>query len=198
MIKIKNTPNEKPYTLLNSFYTRASQANQNSIEAINISSYDATNHIVDSRMVNLKYILGDEWIFFSNYNSPKARQFDSHNQISTLLFWGNINVQIRTKSKISKTSHIFSDKHFYTRAHEKNALAISSSQSSPIKSYNQIKDNYKNSLEKDDLQKRPDHWGGYSFTPYYFEFWEGHESRLNKRHIYEKKDDKWNHSILEP
>ena len=145
MIKIKNAPNEKPYTLLNSFYNRASQANQNSIEAINISSYDATNHIVDSRMVNLKYILGDEWIFFSNYNSPKARQFDSHNQISTLLFWDNINVQIRTKSKISKTSHIFSDKHFYTRAHEKNALAISSSQSSPIKSYNQIKENYKNS-----------------------------------------------------
>tara|TARA_B110000259_G_scaffold50037_1_gene58795 strand:+ start:35572 stop:36168 length:597 start_codon:yes stop_codon:yes gene_type:complete len=198
MIELKNTPNEKPYTIFKSFYDRALEANQRSIEAINISSYDAKNLMVDSRIVNLKYILGNEWVFFSNYNSPKAKQFDSHDQISTVFFWGNINTQIRTKSKICKTSQDFSDSHFLSRTHEKNALAISSNQSKYISSYDKVRENYKNSLQKDDLQQRPAYWGGYSFTPYYFEFWEGHESRLNKRHIYEKQDDKWNHSILEP
>ena len=198
MIEIKNIPNEEPYTLLKSFYDMALLAKQNSIEAINISSYDSKNLIVDSRVVNLKYILGNEWIFFSNYNSPKANQFESHDQISTILFWGNINTQIRTKSKICKTSQLFSDKHFSLRTKEKNALAISSNQSKPIASYTKIEENYRNSLEKDDLQQRPAFWGGYSFTPYYFEFWEGHESRLNKRNIYEIKDNKWSHSIFEP
>ena len=198
MIEIKNTPNEEPYTLLKSFYDRALQAKQNSIEAINISSYDSKNLIVDSRVVNLKYILGNEWIFFSNYNSPKANQFESHDQISTVLFWGNINTQIRTKSKICKTSQLFSDEHFSSRTKEKNALAISSNQSKPIASYSKVEENYRNSLEKDDLQQRPAFWGGYTFTPYYFEFWEGHESRLNKRNIYEIKDNKWSHSIFEP
>lgn len=198
MIEIKNTPNEKPYTLFKSFYDRALEANQRSIEAINISSYDAKNLMVDSRLVNLKYILGNEWIFFSNYNSPKAKQFDSHDQISTVFFWGNINTQIRTKSKICKTSQNFSDAHFLSRTHEKNALAISSNQSRQISSYDKVGENYKNSLQKDDLQKRPAYWGGYSFTPYYFEFWEGHQSRLNKRHAYVMQNDSWLHSILQP
>ena len=37
---------------------------------------------------------------------------------------------------------------------------------------------------------RPDFWGGYSFIPYYFEFWQGHENRLNKRHVFEQQDDR--------
>ena len=53
-------------------------------------------------------------------------------------------------------------------------------------------------LKNDDLKKCPEFWGGYSFTPYYFEFWEGHESRLNKREAYEKSDDSWKHLILQP
>jgi pyridoxine/pyridoxamine 5'-phosphate oxidase len=45
---------------------------------------------------------------------------------------------------------------------------------------------------------RPSYWGGYSFTPYEIEFWEGNEFRLNKRNLYKKDMNKWNHYILEP
>ena len=45
---------------------------------------------------------------------------------------------------------------------------------------------------------RPDFWGGYSFTPYYFEFWKGHENRLNKRHVYERQDNEWVERLLQP
>ena len=54
------------------------------------------------------------------------------------------------------------------------------------------------SLESDNLKVCPEYWGGFSFTPYYFEFWEGHESRLNKRNVYEIGAEGWGHSILQP
>jgi pyridoxine/pyridoxamine 5'-phosphate oxidase len=102
------------------------------------------------------------------------------------------------KAKIKKTSNVFNQKYFFDRSEEKNALAISSNQSKPINSYTQVKENYNKSLKNDNLKKCPEFWGGYSFTPYYFEFWEGHELRLNKREAYKKSDDSWEHLILQP
>ncbi len=101
-------------------------------------------------------------------------------------------------AKIKKTSNEYNQKYFFDRSEEKNALAISSNQSKPIHSYSQVKENYNKSLTNSNLRKCPEFWGGYSFTPYYFEFWEGHESRLNKREAYEKGYDSWKHLILQP
>ena len=198
MIKLSNLNQGIPYLLFKQKYDDAVNAEQKNIEAISISSYENKANEVDSRYVNLKFIINDEFIFFSNYASPKASAFNSHNQISALLYWSNINTQIRIKAKIKKTSDEFNQKYFSDRSKEKNALAISSSQSNLIDSYFQVKENYNKSLKNADLRKCPDFWGGYSFTPYYFEFWEGHESRLNKREVYKKSDDIWKHFILQP
>jgi pyridoxamine 5'-phosphate oxidase len=198
MIQFNNLNQEIPYLLFKAKYDEAVDLGQKGIEAISISSYN--NHLseIDSRFVNLKSIENNEFIFFSNYDSPKALSFNSHNQIAALIYWPIINVQIRMKAKIKKTSNIFNQKYFFDRSEEKNALAISSKQSKPIDSYNQVKENYNKCLKNDDLKKCPEFWGGYSFTPYYFEFWEGHESRLNKREAYEKSGDCWKHFILQP
>ena len=198
MIQFNNLNQEIPYELLKEKYDDALNAGQKGIEAISISSYNNEISEVDSRYVNLKFITNDEFIFFSNYDSPKASSFVSHNQIAALLYWPSINVQIRIKAKIKKTSNEYNQKYFCDRSEEKNALAISSSQSKSIDSYNQVKENYNKSLKNDNLKKCPGFWGGYTFTPYYFEFWEGHESRLNKREVYEKSDDSWKHRILQP
>jgi len=198
MVNFINDSFQEPYKILKEKYNMALIANQKSVEAISISSYSIENKEVDSRLVNLKIIDGSEFIFFSNYDSSKASSFNSHNQIAALLYWPSINVQIRMKAKIKKTPNEYNQKYFFNRSDEKNALAISSNQSKPIDSYNQVKENYNKSLKNDDLKKCPEFWGGYSFTPYYFEFWEGHESRLNKREAYEKCDDSWKHLILQP
>ena len=71
-------------------------------------------------------------------------------------------------------------------------------QAKKVESYQKVLDNYYKSLKSDDLNKYPEFWGGYSFKPYYFEFWEGHESRLNKREAYKKNADSWKHLILQP
>ena len=198
MIQFNNLNQEIPYQLLKEKYDEAVDAGQIGIEAISISSFNTKTDEVDSRYVNLKFITNKEFIFFSNYNSPKASAFNSHDQIAALLYWSSINIQIRMKAKIKITSNEYNQKYFFDRSEEKNALAISSSQSKPIDSYTQVKENYNKSLKNDDLKKCPEFWGGYSFTPYYFEFWEGHESRLNKREAYEKSDDSWKHLILQP
>ena len=198
MIKFIKSSQEIPYQLLKEKYDEAVVAGQKSIEAISISSYNKEISEVDSRYVNLKFISNDEFIFFSNYKSQKAAAFNSNDQIAALVYWPSINVQIRMKAKIKKTSDEFNQKYFFDRSEEKNALAISSNQSKPIDSYNQVKENYNKSLKNDDLKKCPDYWGGYSFIPYYFEFWAGHKSRLNKRDVYELNGEDWIHCNLQP
>ena len=154
MIQFNNLNQEIPYLLFKSKYDEALDKGQKGIEAISISSYNTKMHEVDSRYVNLKFITNDEFIFFSNYVSPKASSFNSHDQIAVLVYWASINVQIRIKAKIKKTSNEYNQKYFFDRSEEKNALAISSNQSKPINSYSQVKENYNKSLENDDLGTR--------------------------------------------
>ncbi len=198
MIQFKNLSQEEPYLFFKTKYDEAFSAGQKVIEAISISTYENKTNEVDSRFVNLKFVSNNEFIFFSNYKSPKANSFITHKQIAALIYWSSINVQIRMKAKIRKMSNDYNQSYFENRSKKKNALAISSNQSKPINSYDQVIENYNKSLNNDDLKKCPDFWGGYSFTPYYFEFWEGHESRINKREVFEKLDGGWRHLFVQP
>ena len=198
MITLKNLNQSEPYNKFKFFYDKAIKENQNAVEAISISSFNKEISEVDSRYINLKFISNDEFIFFSNYDSPKASSFNSHNQIAALVYWPSINVQIRMKARIKKTSNEYNQNYFFDRSEKKNALAISSYQSMKIDSYSNVVTNYNKALNLNSLKKCPDYWGGYSFNPYYFEFWEGHESRLNKRDLYQLNNGEWHHSILQP
>ena len=182
-----------------SLYEQALANDQRGVEAISVSSYNQKLNEVEARYVNLKYIFNNEWIFFSNYNSPKADQFKDHSQVSVLIFWSSINTQIRIKALISKTSAKFSDEHFQGRTMEKNALAISSNQSKVIDSFDEVTKNFYRTLDIMTPETvRPDYWGGFSFIPYYFEFWQGHKNRLNKRHVFEQQDNQWIERLLQP
>ena len=198
MINFINLCNEAPYQKFKQNYDKALASSQEGIEALSISSYSVLTNEVNSRFVNLKLVDDTNFIFFSNYNSPKSNDFKGHNQINALIYWNKINTQIRIKAKIKKTPREFNKTYFSQRSEGKNALAISSKQSYPIDSYEMVLENYKKSLKFNNLKECPEFWGGYSFTPYYFEFWEGHESRLNKREAYEKSDDSWKHFTLQP
>ena len=199
MINLDKMDVSEPYDIFRKYYEEARKKEQKIIEAISISSYDKKNSIVDSRFVNLKYVINDEWIFFSNYNSPKSIQFKSHEQISAVIFWNSINVQIRMKAKIQKTNSEFSNKHFQSREATKNLLAILSQQSEPVSSYDDfLRNDEKKLSRKHKTITRPEYWGGFSFSPYYFEFWEGHNSRINKRKFYEIENQEWKSGFLQP
>ena len=199
MIDIKNKILEEPYLQFYDCYEAAVKANQFAVEAIALSSFNKNKNEVESRFVNLKYIDNDIWTFFSNYKSNKANNFRMHNQISALFYWSSTNTQVRIKAHITKSDASLSDEHFRERSIKKNALAISSEQSKTISSFNEVEDKYNEVLTKiTSNSKRPDYWGGYSFKPYYFEFWKGHKHRLNKRVSFELLKKTWIKNILQP
>ena len=198
MIQFNNLNHERPYQYIKLKYLEALNAGQKNIDAIAISSFNTIKNEVDSRYVNLKFIINDEFIFFSNYKSPKASSFASHNQIAALLYWPSINTQIRIKGKVKKTTDAFNQNYFSNRSIEKNALAISSKQSQQITSFDLVEKNYNKILKNNDLKICPKYWGGFAFTASEIEFWEGGKHRLNKRVLYKKDNNEWNHYILEP
>ena len=198
MIKFDNLSQEIPYQVFKEKYENSLNAKQKNIEAICISSYSSKNNEVNARYVNLKFVSGKKFIFFSNYDSPKSQDFKMHNQISACFYWSSTDIQIRMKAYVEQTSKEYNQAYFVNRDEKKNALAIMSKQSSSIDSYEALKSKYEMILENNDLTKCPEYWGGFSCIPYYFEFWEGHESRINKREVYEKIDGLWEQSFLQP
>ena len=198
MISFIQMCQDLPYVEFRSYYEKALKANQKNIEAIAISSFSKDNNFVDSRFVNLKFINEKEFIFFSNYSSPKSKQFETHPQISALLFWSEINIQIRIIANIKRKDSSFNNNYFRNRGQEKNALAIASHQSTEIDSFQVIKNEYKKVLKNNDLTICPSYWGGFSFIPTSFEFWEGHKNRLNIRKKYYLIDSTWVEKILSP
>ena len=201
MIEININDNaEKPFQILKNFYYSALSKEQSAIEAIVISSLDTNKEYADARYVNLKYITNDSLIFFSNYESNKALQFDKNNNcmITAVFYWEKIDVQIRMRGHVMKSSKEFSDQHYINRDKNKNALAISSNQSRKISGYDEVVKNYEKTLSEDNLTMRPHYWGGYSIKPVYFEFWEAHKYRLNKREVFEKKNNEWINYFLQP
>ena len=198
MIEFINPLNHEPYLRLKAEYDAALENGQENIEAISIASYSNDQEYVDSRYVNLKFIDGDKFIFFTNYNSKKSIQFMSHKQIAVNIFWQKTNTQIRIKANVRKSSKEYNNSYFRTRSPHKNALAISSKQSQAISSYSKVVEKYEEVMKNNDLIECPSYWGGYEFTPYEIEFWKGHKFRLNKRDLYVKVDKLWSHNILEP
>tara|TARA_B100000212_G_scaffold305276_1_gene253162 strand:- start:512 stop:1111 length:600 start_codon:yes stop_codon:yes gene_type:complete len=199
MINFIENNESEPYVEFRNLYQKALNKGQEHIEAVCISSYDPKINEVQSRFVNLKYIKNEEWIFFSNYDSPKALSFKLHDQITSTFFWNSTYTQVRIKAKIYKTDKKFSDMHFNNRSVEKNALAISSTQSKKISSYEEVIKNYDETLKNFSSDtERPIYWGGFSFRPFYFEFWHGNNKRLNKRTVYEQNKNLWVKYYLQP
>ena len=189
-----------PFTIFENTYNNALDSGQQNIEAMCLSTSD--KNFTYSRMVNVKYILNDKLIFFSNYNSNKAKQIQISENVACLFFWPQINSQIRLLGTIRNSSNEFSNDHFSNRSIYKNALAISSNQSQQIESYEKVKNKYKTVLSNyTESTNRPSYWGGYEITPNYFEFWKGEKNRLNLREEFKLIDSKqnlWSRCYLEP
>jgi pyridoxamine 5'-phosphate oxidase len=92
-----------------------------------------------------------------------------------------------------------SNEYFDSRPYESRIGAIASDQSESLKSKKELEDRIE-LLKKEypNNPKRPDNWGGYIIKPNYFEFWQGRESRLHDRIVYESQNEKWVKKLLNP
>ena len=105
MIIFKDISNEKPYKKFVKLYKKAEEMNEPCINIICLSTFDPQNNQVNSRFLNLKYIIKDHWTFFSNYNSVKAREIEQHDNVSLSLYWNTLDFQLRLKGKIFKRNY---------------------------------------------------------------------------------------------
>ena len=153
-----------------------------------------------SRMVYIRDIIDDGFVFYTNYNSSKGEDLSNNNAAAFNIFWGELERQIRIQGFISKVDEDVSNKYFNARPRASKIGAWASSQSETLKNRKELEDRVLFFKEKfkDDEVLRPPHWGGYSLVPDKIEFWQGRSSRLHDRILYTKENDLWTKRRLSP
>ena len=156
---------------------------------------------VNIRTVLLKHFDDKGFVFFSNYNSKKAKQISVNPKAALLFQWLDLERQIKITGDIKKISRAQSLKYFSTRPRQSQINAWASPQSSIIKTRDylleqaeQIKQTYQNKT-----LPLPDFWGGYQVIPQQIEFWQGRDNRLHDRFLYTlDQDNHWHIDQLAP
>lgn len=146
-----------------------------------------------SRVVLLKGMHEEGFVFFSNYDSRKGKEIRENEFVSVLFFWKELERQVRIEGTISKVSAMESDEYFYSRPKESRIGAWSSPQSQVISHREYLQENVKkyNAQFENENIPRPEHWGGYLVKPYRIEFWQGRPGRLHDRLQYSLTENKW-------
>ncbi len=155
---------------------------------------------VTSRVVLLKGVSPDGFVFYTNYQSVKGQQLAENPSASLCFYWPHLERQVRIDGVVGKVTKELSDAYFRSRPRESQLGGLLSDQSKPVKNREVIEGLF-NDLEKryagTDIP-RPEHWGGYQLVPHQIEFWQGRPSRLHDRICYMLQNDRWNISRLCP
>jgi pyridoxamine 5'-phosphate oxidase len=190
-LEIKDV-SENPIEQFRSWFDQAMKSGIIEPYAMNISTVDSENR-PSSRIVLLRDVNENGFVFYTNYLSRKAKEIKEKNFGAINFFWPELERQIRIKGELEKVSTKVSDDYFALRPRGSQIGAWASPQSSKIESREILEQNEKYFTEKFQNQAvpRPENWGGYLLKPDYFEFWQGRENRLHDRVSYEKKEDNW-------
>ncbi|MCG8307674.1 MAG: pyridoxamine 5'-phosphate oxidase [Cytophagales bacterium] len=196
----KNNVHPDPIVQFNKWLNEALESNCMEPTAMTISTV-SENCAPSSRVVLLKGVEDNRFVFYTNYNSRKGIQLRKNPNISALFFWSELERQIIIEGTVEKTSTEKSDEYFGSRPWKSRIGAIISPQSQPIESRNVIKKAFVVEAARHigDSIPRPPHWGGYMIDPNRIEFWQGRPNRLHDRVLYLKdKSSVWNISRLAP
>ena len=155
-----------------------------------------------ARIVLLKGIEEDGFIFYTNYNSKKGQQLAENPWAALVLRWLEQHRQIRVEGQVEKIDADLSDRYFQSRPKGSRIGAIASDQSQILESRTELEQKVERLLEQfpeNSEIPRPKHWGGYILKPELIEFWQGRASRLHDR-IEFKRDSsgQWSKRRLAP
>jgi len=155
---------------------------------------------VSVRIVLVKEIENDGFIFFTNYKSRKGNQIAENPFGALLFYWLEMHRQVRIEGRFEKITPIKSSGYFENRPRQSQLSSWASEQSQPVPDRRFLEERVSFFKEKfkNQLVPKPIGWGGYKLIPQWFEFWQEREHRLHDRIAYSASGDKWIINRLAP
>ena len=152
------------------------------------------------RIVLLKHVDQDGFVFYTNLGSRKAQQIEVNSKVSLHFPWHPLERQVHITGVAEKLSMVENMKYFSSRPKESQLAAIASKQSSRISARGVLEGKFlelKQKFEKGEIPV-PSFWGGFRIRPTSIEFWQGGEHRLHDRFLFSKEEKDWHIDRLAP
>jgi len=153
-----------------------------------------------ARIVLLKGLGPDGFVFFTSYDSAKGREMAANPRAALVFFWKELERQVRIEGDVSQVSAEESDTYFHSRPRGSQLGAIASRQSASIPSRATLDQRLAEAEGRyaDREIPRPDTWGGYRVAPRRIEFWQGRPNRLHDRILFRREGGAWVRERLSP
>ena len=168
--------------------------------AMTISTVNELNQ-PSSRIVLLKEFSDEGFIFFTNYQSKKAKSIKINKMVSLSFFWQFLERQVTVNGIAEKVSDKKSDEYFNSRPRSSQISSIISNQSSEIPNLKYLEQKFEKKQKELEGKKiiRPNYWGGIIIKPLEIEFWQGRPNRLHNRVLFKiNENSKWDAKLLSP
>ncbi len=188
-----------PIDQFNLWLEQAVEAKLTDPTAMTVATVDQ-NGMPFQRIVLLKSVDKDGFVFYTNLGSRKAQQLEHNANISLHFPWHPLERQVHITGVAQKLTALENMKYFSSRPKESQIAAIASKQSSRISARSMLISKYmelKEQFEQGEIPV-PKFWGGFRIKPTSIEFWQGGEHRLHDRFLYSDKDGSWDIDRLAP
>ena len=189
-----------PILIAKKWLKEAEKIEINDANAMALASVDQEG-CPNVRMVLLKEIESNAFIFYTNYNSVKANEIVESGNAAMVIHWKSLRRQVRVRGKIEKTSSDQANKYFVSRSLNSRYGAIASDQSKPLDSREILLRRVNEVAEQEGQNpKRPENWGGFKIIPFEIELWADGEDRLHDRfrYIFKSELKNWSKQRLYP
>lgn len=191
---------DNPIEIARNWLAEAEKTEINDPNAIALSTVDPDG-LPNARMVLLKDIEDDAFVFYTNYGSKKAQEIDAAGKAAFVMHWKSLRRQVRVRGVVEKVDGPQADEYFNSRSLKSRLGAIASKQSQPLESRAKLIGEVAVVTAKNGIKpSRPEYWGGYRIRPLEIELWADGTHRLHDRYRWSRLgvDDVWEICRLYP